>query len=238
MQKARTVSCAKAWLPYLLFIRPDAYDVTLVQGAALVATGVSSVLAAVCYLYALNIDEASYVIPFYQMVPIFAYFLGYFILGETITLVQGFGSFVIIVGALALSFEFGRRGMRFKRNVVALMSGASFLSAVNGVIFKLIAVEFLGFAFLGFRRPSDGRLDLFGLHSKLPQRFSRPLQATESRGCRPYRVEQGIVQRKRSRHALRDATGARRFGPSREFVPAPFRPYIRYRADTVAPSRC
>src|SRR6516162_596857 len=99
------------------------------------------VCAAVCYLYALGIDEASFVTPFYQTVPIFAYFLGYFVLGETITLVQGLGSFVIIVGALALSFEFGRRGMRFKKNVVALMSGASFLSAVNGVIFKLIAVD-------------------------------------------------------------------------------------------------
>lgn len=101
----------------------------------------SSVLAAVCYLYALDIDEASFVTPFYQTVPIFAYILGYFVLGETITLVQGLGSFVIIVGALALSFEFGPRGMRFKRNVVALMSGASFLSAGNGVIFKLIAMD-------------------------------------------------------------------------------------------------
>ena len=86
-------------------------------------------------------DEASFVTPFNQTVPIFAYVLGYFILGETITLAQGLGSFVIIAGALALSFEFGRRGMRFKQNVVALMLGASFLSAVNGVIFKLIAVD-------------------------------------------------------------------------------------------------
>src|SRR5262245_11088495 len=31
--------------------------------------------------------------------------------------------------------------MRFKRKVVALMLGASVLSAVNGVIFKLIAVD-------------------------------------------------------------------------------------------------
>ena len=44
------------------------------------------VCAAVCYLYALGIDEASFVTPFYQTVPIFAYFLGYFVLGETITL--------------------------------------------------------------------------------------------------------------------------------------------------------
>jgi drug/metabolite transporter (DMT)-like permease len=128
-------------IPIVLFFQPTAYDVSLVQGTALVATGMSSVCAAVCYLYALDVDEASFVTPFNQTVPVFAYFLGYFILGETITLVQGLGSFVIIVGALALSFEFGRRGMRFKRTVVALMLGASVLSAANGVIFKLIAVN-------------------------------------------------------------------------------------------------
>lgn len=128
-------------IPIVLFIQPDAYDVSLIQGSAVVATGMLSVFAVVCYLYALDLDEASFVTPFYQTVPIFAFFLGYFILGETITLAQGLASFVIIVGALAMSFEFGRRGMRFKRNVVALMLAASFLSAINGVIFKLIAVE-------------------------------------------------------------------------------------------------
>ncbi len=128
-------------IPIVLFIQPDAYEVSLVQGTALVATGMLSVFAAVCYLYALDIDEASFVTPFYQTVPIFAYFVGYFILGETITVAQGVGSSVIIVGALALSFEFGQRGMRFKRNVVALMLAASFLSAINGVIFKLIALD-------------------------------------------------------------------------------------------------
>jgi uncharacterized membrane protein/fumarate reductase subunit C len=128
-------------IPIVLFIQPNVYDVSLVGGSALVATGMLSVLATVCYLYALDIDEASFVTPFNQTVPIFAYILGYFILGETITLAQGLGSFVIIIGALALSFEFGRQGMRFKRKVVTLMLGASVLSAINGVIFKLIAVD-------------------------------------------------------------------------------------------------
>jgi hypothetical protein len=54
------------------------------------------------------------------------------------------------------------------------------------------------------------RFDFPGLRSKLPQRFPRPLQAIESRRCWPHRVEQDIVQRQRSRHALRDAPGARR----------------------------
>src|SRR5499426_3832269 len=128
-------------IPIVLFIQPDVYDVSLVQGSAVVATGMLSVVAVVCYLYALDMDEASFVTPFYQTVPIFAYIFGYFILRETIAFAQGVGSFVVIVGALALSFEFGRRGMRFKRKVVALMLGASVLSAVNGVIFKLIVVD-------------------------------------------------------------------------------------------------
>jgi drug/metabolite transporter (DMT)-like permease len=128
-------------IPIVLLIQPDAYEVSLVQGTALVATGMLSIFAAVCYLYALDNDEASFVTPFYQTVPIFAFVLGYLILGETITLVQGLGASVIIVGALALSLEFGRQRIRFKRNVVALMLTASFLSAINGVIFKLIALD-------------------------------------------------------------------------------------------------
>ena len=110
----------------VLFFQPGVTTSVLVQGSALVATGMLSVLAAVCYLHALDNDEASFVTPLYQTVPLFAYVLGYFILGETITLAQGLGSFIIIVGALALSFEFGPRGLRFKQNVVALMLGASF----------------------------------------------------------------------------------------------------------------
>jgi drug/metabolite transporter (DMT)-like permease len=128
-------------LPIVLFFHPDVTDVTLLQGSTLVATGMSSILAAVCYLSALDMDEASFVTPLYQTVPIFAYVLGFFILGETITFAQGMGSLVIIAGAVALSFELGQRGMRFKRNVVALMVGASILSAANGVIFKLIAMD-------------------------------------------------------------------------------------------------
>jgi len=125
----------------VLCIQPDVYGVGLVQGSALVATGMLSVLASLCYLYALDLDEASFVTPFYQTVPIFAYVLAYFILGETITLAQGLGSLAIMLGALGLSVEFARRGMRFRRNVVALMLAASLLSAINGVIFKLIAVD-------------------------------------------------------------------------------------------------
>ena len=131
-----------------------------------------------------------------------------------------------LLGALALSVEFARRGMRFRRNVVALMLAASLLSAINGVIFKLIAVDrgFWVSLFWGF--VGQVLAGSFWSAFRLSQRFPRPLQTTESRRRRPYRVEQDIVQRQRIRHALRDAPGARRAGSSREFVPAPFRLYI------------
>jgi Mg/Co/Ni transporter MgtE len=55
-------------VPIVLFIQPDVYEVNLVQGTALIATWMSSAFAAVCYLYALDIDEASFVTPIYQTV--------------------------------------------------------------------------------------------------------------------------------------------------------------------------
>ena len=128
-------------IPVVLFIQPAVHDISVAQAAMLVATGILGVVAVLFYLYALDIDEASFVTPFYQTIPIFAYVLGYFILGETVTLVQGLGSLVIILGGVALSFEIGRRGIRVKRQVVGLMLAASLLSAVNGVIFKLVAVD-------------------------------------------------------------------------------------------------
>ena len=170
-------------IPIVLLIQPDVYDVSLVQGSALVATGMLGVVAAVCYLYALDIDEASFVTPFYQTVPIFAYFLGYFILGETITLAQGLGSFVIIVGALALSLEFGRRGNTVQAKRCGIDAGGFLPERDKWRHFQADrrGDGFLGVAFLGFRRPGDGRFDHSGLRPQLPQRFPRPLQTTESR---------------------------------------------------------
>jgi drug/metabolite transporter (DMT)-like permease len=127
-------------LPVVLFIHPDVFYISFIQGAALAVNAMLVTLAVLCYFYALHRDEASYVVPFYQTIPIFGFILGYFILGETISVIQGIGSFIIIGGALVLSFELGDK-IRFKKEVVALMLIASVLYAINGVIFKLIALK-------------------------------------------------------------------------------------------------
>lgn len=152
-------------LPIVLFVHPSVFGVSLLRGVALAINSMLVVAALLLYFYALQKDEASYVVPFYQTIPIFAFILGYFILGEKISIFQGLASVVIIIGALILSFELGFKKIRFKKNVVLLMLGSSLLYAINGVVFKLIAVNegfwpsifwgltgkiILGFAFLAF----------------------------------------------------------------------------------------
>ncbi len=126
-------------LPVVLFIHPDVLATSIRDGGILAINGMLVVFAMLCYFYALEKDEVSYVVPFYQTVPIFGFILGFLILGETITSLQGLAMCIIIAGALILSFEI-TGPLRFKKHVVLLMILASFLYAVNGVIFKLIAL--------------------------------------------------------------------------------------------------
>ncbi|MFA6006745.1 MAG: EamA family transporter [Candidatus Paceibacterota bacterium] len=152
-------------LPVLTYFEPSVLDVTLLQGVYLALNGMLVVFAFLAYFYALTYDEASYVVPWYQTIPIFGFILGYFILGEKISQTQALASAFILAGAIILSLDFGGKKMHFKREVAFLMLGASLLYAINGVVFKVIATDagfwvsvfwglvgkvILGFAFLAF----------------------------------------------------------------------------------------
>ncbi len=152
-------------LPVVMYIEPNVFDVNIALAIILAINGALVVISIVLYFYALQVDEVSFVVPFYQTIPIFGFILGYFILGETLNFNQGLASLIILVGALILSFEVGLGKIRFKKKVVLLMLTASLFYAINGVVFKLIAIDdgfwpstfwslvgkvILGFAFLAF----------------------------------------------------------------------------------------
>ncbi|MCX6272798.1 MAG: EamA family transporter [Bacteroidetes bacterium] len=124
-------------LPIVIFIHPSIFSVSFLQGLVLALNGMVVVLAVLLYFYALQKDEASFIIPFYQTIPIFAFALSYFILGEIITPSQGLASFIIIAGTVVLAFELNPGKIRFKKEVVLLMLSASLLYAVNTVVFLL-----------------------------------------------------------------------------------------------------
>jgi drug/metabolite transporter (DMT)-like permease len=128
-------------LPIVFFIHPEVFSVSFVQGIALATTGIMSVCAILFYLCALQKDEATNVVPFYQTIPVFGFILGYLVLGETITPAQTIASLFIIAGALVLSLELGMGVIRIKRRVAVFMLSASLLYAMSSVVFKLVALE-------------------------------------------------------------------------------------------------
>ena len=127
-------------LPATLLVCPDVLNVTPLRALALTANGMLLVLALLCYFHALQRDEASYVVPLYQTIPLFGFVLGYGLLGETVSPMQAAASCVVAIGALVLSFEIAGP-IRFKREVVLLMLLASLCYALNGVAFKWLAVD-------------------------------------------------------------------------------------------------
>jgi uncharacterized membrane protein len=128
-------------LPIILIINPEVLEISIWQGTILIIIGSLVVLSILCYLYALKIDEATFVVPFYQIIPIFGFILAYFILGETLTKTQILASLIILLGALILSFEVQNQRIHFKKKVVFLMITASFFYAISDVLFKFVALE-------------------------------------------------------------------------------------------------
>jgi drug/metabolite transporter (DMT)-like permease len=129
-------------LPFLFAIDPTVFSVGPLYIAVLAAVGILNALVLFFYLKALDDEEVSVAIVFYQLVPVFAYGLGYLILGETLTALQIVAMLVIILGTSIISFEIDAEN-RFKlRHRTALyMLAASFCWALGAVLFKAVALE-------------------------------------------------------------------------------------------------
>lgn len=128
-------------LPIFYILNPDVLSIGLPSALVLTVNGSLTVISIVLYFHALQRDEASVVVPFYQTIPIFGFILGYLILGETLNTPQIIGSLLIILGAFILALKLEEGAIRFRWAVVLLMLGASLLYAINGVIFKLLALD-------------------------------------------------------------------------------------------------
>lgn len=129
-------------LPVLLFIQPDILStIPFFKAIVLAINGGSVMLAILFYLYALEIHEASYIAPMFELIPIFTLILGFLILGEVIQISQLWAMVLIILGSITLSIELNGKNSKVNYKIILLMFGASLLYAVNAIIFKLIAVD-------------------------------------------------------------------------------------------------
>jgi uncharacterized membrane protein len=149
-----------AVIPFILIVHPSVLNISTKYAVLISINGFIYVLGLLPYIYALGKDEASIVIPLFQIIPIFSYVLAYVFLGETLTNYQIFASLLIIFAAIGLSLDLGKEKIKFKKEVFGLMFLASFLVALNGFIFKFVAItsdfwttsfwEYVGFSVLAF----------------------------------------------------------------------------------------
>ncbi len=129
-------------LPIIYIIDPAVITApTAGQMFILLLNGVFLSLAILLYLYALDNDEASYVMPLGQLVPVFGFILAYIILGEVLSKNNIFGGVLIVIGGVVLSLQLGSKDLKIKYKPLLFMAGATFLYALSAVIFKYIALD-------------------------------------------------------------------------------------------------
>jgi drug/metabolite transporter (DMT)-like permease len=109
----------------------------------LLAAGLAGVYGIYLYLLALRDDEASVVVPFWQLIPVFGYLFGWLVLGETLGGRKIVGSLAVVAGAMALSLDPATwgRGLRVKWRLAGLMTASSAIFGLHAVVFKFVAAK-------------------------------------------------------------------------------------------------
>ena len=128
-------------LPFILYFHPETFSLPFASIAVMAASGAAYMAAMLFYLRALQSEEASVVAPLFQASTIFTFALGFLVLGETISPVNGFGVALIVAGALLLSFHRGTGLRGFKPRLLLLMLAATFVLALSTVLFKFFALR-------------------------------------------------------------------------------------------------
>lgn len=116
------------------------FNISLLDKILLITTGGITILWIILYLFTLEIEDVSVVVPWFLTVPIFGYALGYLFLGETLTNQQLLGSLVTLFGVLLISIDFSGQKRKFNWLPVFYMLLSCFLVATAGIIFKFVTI--------------------------------------------------------------------------------------------------
>lgn len=127
-------------LPVAALIDPALLSISLHDVGILIVAGFCSALFVLMYLHALQDEEASVVVPFWQTIPIFGYILGFIIFRETLSAQQLVAGAAILFGAAILSLDLGE-SLKVKWRVAGLMLGSSFVYALYESLFRFVALE-------------------------------------------------------------------------------------------------
>lgn len=124
----------------ILVFTPGVLSISLQDAVLLLFAGVLTVVWIILYLFTLETEETSLVVPWFLSVPVFGYILGYFFLGENLTVQQFIGSGVIFSGLIMISWNWNEGERKLKHKPVLYMLCASVAIAISGIIFKYVTV--------------------------------------------------------------------------------------------------
>lgn len=135
------------------------FSIPLLDKFLLIITGGITIAWIILYLYTLEIEDVSLIVPWFLTIPVFGYILGYIFLGETLSPHQITGSLVILCGVILISIDFSGQQRKYKWRSVLYMLVACLLISIAGIIFKYVTVgenfwvssfwEYVGLGFFG-----------------------------------------------------------------------------------------
>lgn len=129
-------------LPFIWYFNQNVFATDPLYIALFIGTGVLEIAAITFYLRALQHEDTSTVIPFFQSVPVFSFILGFFLLGEALSTQQLAAGSIIIVGGILLSLDLSSHAKhRIRLPLVGLMLTSSFLYALFDAAFKYGALR-------------------------------------------------------------------------------------------------
>lgn len=126
-------------LPVIWVFHPGVAALPFRSMALMTLSGIFYMSGLFLYLRALQLEEASVVIPFAQATPIFGYALGYVFLGEVLSPGQLLGGAMIIAGAFLVALQFGHVA-KFRKQTAMLMIACAFTMSLSSLIFKFFAI--------------------------------------------------------------------------------------------------
>jgi len=129
-------------LPFIAFFYySDIFSISSFDFLILLFIGFLSAGAFYFYLMGMEMEEASIVIPLFQLVPVFGYILGYLILNESLHIHQIFSSLLVMFGVIILAMEIDEENkLKLKVRVLLLIAASSFLFALHDILFKKVAI--------------------------------------------------------------------------------------------------
>jgi drug/metabolite transporter (DMT)-like permease len=117
----------------------DVLAIGWLPALVMVGSGALFIVSLLPYMYALQHEDASNVVPAFQTIPLFGFILAAAFLGESLTGTQVTGGLLIVGAAVAFMLQPGTGTVRVKPLLQMLLASA--ILATTNLLFKLVAIE-------------------------------------------------------------------------------------------------